>query len=197
MEDLDPVTRSRRGHLIAIRCVVVAVVTAVVPTQPGAAQSRSLAATDLKAAYLFNFARFAEWPPEAVPAATALTLCIVNDEAVADAVDLTVKGRNVDDHGLIVRRLKAGAPLPTCHVLYLAGVDLKRSLGLIETIKDAVVLTVSDTSHFAERGGMVELFVESGHMRFAVNTDALQRGRIRLSSRLLQLAKIVRDAKPD
>jgi len=174
---------------------VAAVLTAVTLIEPAAAQSRSLAASDLKAAYLFNFARFVEWPSEAVPAATSLTLCIVNDEEVAEAVDHAVKDRRVDDHALVVRRLKQGAPLPTCHVLYLAGVDLKRSVGVIESVKD-VVLTVSDTTHFADNGGMVELFVDGGHMRFAVNTDALERGRIRVSSRLLQLAKIVRDAKP-
>jgi hypothetical protein len=58
-----------------------------------------------------------------------------------------------------------------------------------------VVLTVSDAARFAETGGMVELFVEGDRMRFAVNVDALQRARVRLSSRMLGLAKIVKDAK--
>ncbi len=57
------------------------------------------------------------------------------------------------------------------------------------------MLTVSDATRFADTGGMVELFVEGGRMRFAVNVDALQRARIQLSSRVLALAKIVRDPK--
>ena len=55
------------------------------------------------------------------------------------------------------------------------------------------MLTVSDAARFAQTGGMVELFIEDGRMRFAVNVDALQRARVRLSSRVLALAKIVRD----
>ena len=83
--------------------------------------------------------------------------------------------------------------MPTCHVLYLAGGDLKRSTEVVGTLKGVFVLTVSDTARFAQTGGMVELFVEDGRMRFAVNVDALQRARVRLSSRVLTLAKIVRD----
>jgi hypothetical protein len=173
----------------------VAAVLTVFPLTQGAA-GQSLAAPELRAAYLFNFTQFIDWPAETVPPGTALTLCIVNDDRVADAVDHTIKGRTVGGHTLTVRRLKPNTPLPTCHVLYLAGADLKRSLAFVETVKGVFVLTVSDAKRFADSGGMVELFVENGHMRFAVNVDALQRARIRLSSRVLELAKIVRDAKP-
>ena len=78
-------------------------------------------APGLKAAYLFNFAQFVEWPADVVPAGAPLALCIVNDDAVADALERTIKGRTVDGHDLAVRHLRTGAPLPTCHVLYLAG----------------------------------------------------------------------------
>ena len=159
---------------------------------PAAAQS--LPAPALKAAFLFNFAQFVEWPADAVPAGAPLALCVVNDGAVADALEQDDQGPDRRGHGLTVRHLKAGAPLPTCHVLYLAGSDLKSSLDVIGTLKDVSVLTVSDAARFARTGGMVELFIESGRMRFAVNVDALSRGRVRLSSQVLGLAKIVRDA---
>ncbi len=184
-------TRTRRTRLSGL---VAAVLTALAWTQSAAAQS--LSAPELRAGYLFKFAQFIEWPAEAAPPGTTLSLCIVNDERVADALDRTIKDRTVDGHTLTVRRLKPGTPLPACHVLYLAGADTKRSLDVVETVKGAFVLTVSDATRFAESGGMVELFVENGHMRFAVNIDALQRARIRLSSRVLTLAKIVKDAKP-
>ena len=113
---------------------------------------------------------------------------------VADALELTIKGRTVEGHGLTVKRLKAGAPLPVCHVLYLAGPDLKRALEVVVTVNELFVFTVSDAPRFAQTGGMVELFLDNGRMRFAVNLDALQRARIILSSRVLVLARIVRDA---
>jgi hypothetical protein len=175
--------------------VVAAALTAVGLSCGWWADAQSLAAPELKAAFLFNFAQFMEWPAETVPAGAPLALCVVNDIAVADVLEKTVKGRTVEGHSLTVKRLKAGAPLPPCHVLYVAGSDLKRSLEVIETVKGVLALTVSDAARFAETGGMVELFVENDRMRFAVNVDALQRARVRLSSRVLGLAKVVRDPK--
>ncbi|MEO8077044.1 MAG: YfiR family protein [Acidobacteriota bacterium] len=175
------------------RCGLAALLTATALTSSGAAQSAT--APQLKAAYVFNFALFTEWPPEAVPAGSPLTLCIVNDDGIAEAVDRLVKGRAVEGHALVVRGLKLGATLPPCHVLYVAGADLKRSLQVIETVRGSLVLTVSDAARFADSGGMVQLYVEDGRMRFAVNLDALQRARMRLSSRALGVARIVRDPK--
>jgi hypothetical protein len=179
-------TRARR--------FVAAALTAVGLTG-GSGAAQSLAAPELKAAFLFNFAQFMEWPAETVPAGSPLALCIVDDVAVADALEKTVNGRTVEGHSLTVKRLKTGSPLPPCHLLYTAGPDLKRSLEAIEAVKGVFVLTVSDAARFAETGGMVELFVESDRMRFAVNVDALHRARVRLSSRVLGLAKVVRDPK--
>jgi hypothetical protein len=96
-------------------------------------------------------------------------------------------------HALVVRRLDSSAPPPTCHVLYLAGSDQKRWLEVSGMLNGRLVLTVSDAARFAQTGGMVELSLERGRMQIAVNTDALQRARVRLSSRVLALAKIVRD----
>jgi hypothetical protein len=177
------------------RRLVAAALTALGLACGSWADAQSLAAPALKAAFLFNFAQFMEWPGETVPAGAPVALCIVEDIAVADALEKTVAGRTVEGHSLIVKRLKAGAQLPTCHVLYVAGSDLKRSLDVAETVKGVFALTVSDAARFAETGGMVELFVENDRMRFAVNVDALQRGRVRLSSRVLGLAKVVRDPK--
>lgn len=173
--------------------IAAAFLTAVVGLTIGAS-TQSLSAPALRAAYLYNFAQFVEWPAGAMPADASLVLCVVDDGAVADVLERTTRGRTVEGHDLVVRRLKAGALLPACHVLYVAGSDLKRSLALVSPVK-GLVLTVSDAPGFAKAGGMVELFLEDGRMRFAVNVDALQRARVKLSSRVLTLAKIVRDDK--
>jgi hypothetical protein len=173
------------------RRLAAAVVTALA-LSGGSAASQSLAAPELKAAFLFNFAQFVEWPADAED---SLALCVVNDGAVAEALEQTVKGRTAGSRNLTVRYLKAGVPLPTCHVLYVGDADLKQSLDTIALVKGVFVLTVGNAAHFAEGGGMVELFVEGDRMRFAVNTDALQRAQVRMSSRVLALAKIVKDVK--
>ena len=156
-----------------------------------AAQSTS--APDMKAAYLLNFARFVEWPADTPPPGSPLIMCIVNDGAVATALEQTTKGRVVEGHPLSVVRLGAKGTLPMCHVLYLAALDQKALLDMIAALDGRLVLTVSDVPRFARNGGMVELFVEDGKLRMAANVDALQRAKVRLSSRVLTIARIVRD----
>jgi hypothetical protein len=176
----------------AARRFFAAVLTTFVLAEVSAA-TQSVSAPGLKAGYLFTFTKFVEWPADVVPAGAPLSLCVVNDSAVADVLAQTSKGRSVDSHGLTVRHVKPDTPLPTCHVLYLAGSDPKHALDIVGSLDDEWVLTVSDAAGFAKTGGMVELFVEEGRMRFAVNVDALERAHVRLSSRVLALAKIVRD----
>ena len=178
--------------MVRVQRVRGAILTAIALTGVSAT-AQSVSAPGLKAAYLFNFAQFVEWPADAVPTGSPLAVCIVNDGAVASALEQTVKGRTVVGHALTVVRLAPVATLPTCHVIYFGGSDQKYSVDLLETLNGRLVLTVSDAPRFARSGGMVELFLEGGRMRIAVNTDALQRGKVRLSSRVLQLATIVKD----
>jgi len=153
--------------------------------------AQTASAPALKAAFVYNFATFAEWPTDATPAGP-LTICVLGDEVIALALDGTVKGRAIGGRTVVVSRVKAGALL-TCHVLYLTGFDAKRSQEIIDGLKNAPVLTVSDQHRFAQAGGIAGMFVEGGKMRFAINVEAAQRARLHLSSRLLSLATIVKD----
>jgi hypothetical protein len=173
--------------------IVAAVLTAAVSTGAQAA-AQPVSAAQLKAAYLFNFVQFVEWPAQVPLSGAPFVLCVVNDEAVASALEQTIKGRTAGGHSLGVRRLGTGAPLPVCHVLYFAAVHEKQLANVIGTLSGRLVLTVSDVPGFAKVGGMVELYREDARMRIAVNVDALQRSGVRLSSRVLQIATIVRDA---
>jgi hypothetical protein len=176
--------RSRWPSLVVAGLVCVGVA-------PGVASAQSASESTLKAAFLYNFAKFAEWPPEAPPT-DPLTICVVGDAAIADALDETVKGRTIDGRKVLVSR-----PSPDgfrdCHVLYLAGYDPKRAQQTVDDLKNAPVLTVGDREQFAQGGGIAGLFVEQGRMRFAINVEAAQRCRLRISSRLLSLAKIVKE----
>jgi len=170
-------------------CVVVVAILLLGVAPVARAQSASEPA--LKAAFIYNFAKFAEWPADAAPA-DPLTICVFGDAAIADALDETVKGRTVDGRKTVVVRVKPEG-FRGCHVLFLAGGDAKRVQTMIDDLKNAPVLTVGDREQFAQSGGVAGLFVEQGRMRFAINVEAAQRGRLRISSRLLSLAKIVKD----
>ena len=83
----------------------------------------------------------------------------------------------------------------SCQVLFLGSSLARQALAVVESVKGAAVLTVSESPLFAQAGGTVQLFTENDRMRFAVNVDAAQRQRLRLSAQLLSLAKLVRDDK--
>jgi hypothetical protein len=157
------------------------------------ANAQAVAVPALKAAFLYNFAKFAEWPADSLAQGQRLSLCVVNDAAVADALEQAIKGRAIEGHVLTVHVIKAEGPVRSCHVLYITGLDARRSGQLLGVVKGAAILTVSDADRFAESGGVAQLILEQGRMRFAVNVAAARRAHVRLSPRLLRLAMIVKD----
>jgi hypothetical protein len=146
----------------------------------------------LKAAFLYNFVKFTDWPADAAPSDAAIRLCVLGDEAVGTALEQTVKNRQVDGHPLSMARVNVDGAL-SCHLLYVTGLDRRRSMQLIERVQGAPVFTVSDLEAFAALGGVGQLFVENGKMRFALNPASAQRAGLRISSKLLALAKMVND----
>ena len=144
----------------------------------------------VKAAFLFNFAKFTEWA--ALPAGEPVVLCVVGDSAVMAALGDAVKGQQAAGRRLDVTRPRDGAAWPSCQVLFIAGTEVGRSSIALDRLRERPVLTVSDGNAFARTGGIIEFYREGDRMRFAINAVAAERAGLRISSRLLGLAKIVR-----
>ncbi len=168
----------------------IALLALLLVSDAAAGAAQAISQPNLKAAFLYNFAKFAEWPAEASPAGP-LTLCVLHDGASEDALVRLVSGASVNGRAVTVSK---GAPKTrACHLLYIGDADAGAVSDILEEIKGAPVLTVGDGDTFPRRGGIVGLVVEEGHMRFAINPDAAQRSGVRLSSKLLSLAKLIRD----
>jgi hypothetical protein len=163
---------------------------AIVSSVPVVGQSAS--ATALRAAFVYNFAKFTEWPADAMAPDSPIVFCVADDEEMADALEQLVKGHAVGRHTLTVRRVKVDNAVRSCHVLYASALDVRRTTELLGAVERAPVLTVGDYEPFARLGGVASFFVEDGKMRFAVNVDSAQRARLQFSSKLLILARIVR-----
>jgi len=156
--------------------------------------AQSVTAPALKAAFVLNFANFTEWPVDFLAQGQPLSLCVVGDTAVADALLQSAKGRSVDSHALTVSVLKsADSLILLCHLLYVGGSDAKRSDGLLFALSGTSVFTIGDGARFAETGGIAQLILENGRIRFAVNVGAAHRARLKISSKLLNLATIIKD----
>jgi hypothetical protein len=157
------------------------------------AQPASASAPVVTAAFLLNFVKFVDWPVDALSSGAPLVMCVA-DPAVADAVTRAVAAGSSGGRTLQVSRVAPGTGVPgECHVFYAADLDARRTDGVIATLGTRSVLAVGNTEDFTRRGGTIHLFIEDGSMRFAVNPQAAERARLRVSSRLLSLARIVKD----
>lgn len=165
---------------------------------PSTATGQTATAPALKAAYLLNFVRFTEWPAAALAPGAPITLCVVNDRVVESLLEDLAKGRIVEGHALVVVTQKPdAAALASCHLVFASDLSAKGTATLIASLARKPVLTVSDLNKFAEHGGVAHFFVEQGTIRFAVNLEAAQRAGVRLSHKLLRLAKIVKDDRDE
>jgi hypothetical protein len=144
----------------------------------------------VKAAFLFHFTQFVEWPPSVLPADKSPLIIGVLGESPFDAyLEEAISEETVQGHPVTIRRYKDVAEIKTCHILYI-----NLPSGTIQTVipqlKGRSILTVSDKKGFLKAGGMIRLFSEDNKIRFKINQDAAQAERLVLSSKLLSLAEI-------
>ncbi|HEX9002623.1 MAG TPA: YfiR family protein [Blastocatellia bacterium] len=161
------------------------------------AQTQTANEYEVKAAFLYNFAKFVEWPPEAFGSGggTALIVGIIGDDPFGSAIDRTISGKTVNGRQLTIRRLKWGQNLKDCHVLFVSSSEQKRLPQILEILKGASVLTVSEMDQFSQQGGVIGFVMENSKVRFEINTSASEQARLKISSKLLALARIVRSGK--
>lgn len=148
---------------------------------------------EVKAAYLFNFGRFVEWPRD-TPAGRAneFTICVLGRDPFGAALDATVAGENIDGKSVIVRRISKAADAADCHVLFISSSEDRQLHQILSALGKLSILTVSDAAHFLQQGGMVEFILVDQRIRFAVNLAAAQEARLNLSSELLKVAAEIR-----
>jgi len=171
---------------VYVTCAIIAVLL-LLRAMPSPAQDVTEHA--LKGGYIYNFAKFTEWPADALPADATVVMCVLGDAAVGDALARTVKGREIAGRGMKVLQVVETGPLRTCHTLYVSGLSSEQAQKLVAGLHDAPVLTIGDIDGFTEIGGMARFFLDRNKIRFSVNLEPVKRARLHISSLLLVLAK--------
>ena len=143
----------------------------------------------LKAAFVYNFAKYTEWPGDHLPAKAPLIICVLGNKAVADALERAVRNRVLADHPIRVTYVVAAEPLRACQILYVSDVPALQAGQVIAGLGDASVLTISDIEGFTALGGITQLYFDRGRVTFSVHLTSARRVRLQISSRLLVLAK--------
>jgi len=147
----------------------------------------------IKAAFLFNFAQFTEWPPEAFPEKDSpLVIGVLSAiDPFAGFLDETVKNEAVQGRRLVVKHFTRLAEMESCHILYIGQSESKRLERIVDELKAKPVLTVSDISDCATRGLIIGFMNERNKIRFKINAVTARAANLSLSSKLLRAAEIV------
>lgn len=144
-----------------------------------------------KAAFIFNFAKYVEWPPEAFPSKDSpVTLCILGRDPFGSALS-AIEGRTAHGRPLRVRRNVPAEDVAGCNIAYVTESEERHVPVILKAIGTQPVLTMSDLDGFAEAGGAVGVFVVEDRLKFDANLTALQRANLKASSQALKLARTV------
>lgn len=171
--------------------LVVAICLAWAASIAGASGPVSASEDKVKAAFLFNFAKLVQWPDE--QASEPLVFAVVGDPTLAEALETTVRGRTVRGRSLRVLRLEAmpGADQPV-HVLLVAPAAYEALASRSATTLSRALLVVADTRAGLASGATMAFSIADDRVRFVIDPDRAHRAGLRVSSKLLELAEIVR-----
>ncbi len=148
---------------------------------------------DVKAAFLYNFPKFVAWPAPQAPT-EPFRLCVVGDDALRESVERTIAGEKINGRPLESRVPSTPEEARACHMLFVGHPDADRGSRLLAAVRDLPVLTVSDSTDFARHGGGIEFVREKNRLRFDVNVPGAERAGIKVSSRLLKVARQVHES---
>lgn len=157
---------------------------------------------EIKAAFLYNFLKFVEWPSQVFPAKdTPIVIGILGtDPFLASSpsvnfLEQAIAGKSIEERKVIIRPMERTGNLKNCQLLFVSASEKKNLKEIFEALRGSNVLTVSETDNFCEQGGMVNFIKQSGKVRFEINPASAEKGQLKISSRLLNVAKIVSSAK--
>jgi hypothetical protein len=150
----------------------------------------------VKAAYLYNFAKFVDWPAAAFgSAASPISICIFGADSFGGALDEVVRGKTAGGRILVVRTLSDLAGAKGCHVLFISAATWKTHRAALGRLAGSGVLTVGEAPGFTAAGGIVGFKLEGRRVRFEINVDAARQAQLQISSKLLNLAEIVKPSE--
>jgi hypothetical protein len=176
-----------------LRCLVAAfIAVAFFLLHFGNCEAQSATEYQVKAAYLFNFIKFVEWP-DASPADTPSkwTIGVVGNSPIGEELSKLMENKNILGRELQVKTFQGTDNLRACNILFISESEKKHLPSILAGLRGSSVMTVADMEHFIDAGGMVQFVVEDARVRISIDVGATGRARLKVSSKLLALARTV------
>jgi YfiR/HmsC-like len=156
------------------------------------AQGNASGEYQVKAAFLFPFSQFVDWPPEAFEdAASPLTYCTAGEDPFHGALEASLNGKMIGTRPVRVIHFRQVQEIQGCQIVFLGTLEKKPISAMLANLRTSPVLTVGESESFVQGGGMIGFFLEDNKVRFDINLDAAERAKLKISARLLALAKTV------
>lgn len=182
-----------RWRMLRTGFFALCVVSATLAPTIAAAQASRPSEYQVKAAYLYDFSRFVEWPAQSGNEKSGeLAICVLGEDPFGPILEATVAGEKSGGQAVVARRIAKARDALNCRILFIGDSEADHLKEVLAEIGRASVLTVSDIPRFSERGGMIEFVLKGHKVRFDVNlTNAADAG-LTVSSGLLKVALTVR-----
>jgi hypothetical protein len=146
---------------------------------------------NVKAAFLFNFTKFVDWPADSFADEKApFQLCVLGEDPFGGSLDDVVANETVSGRPIVVRRLPRGTDPRFCQILFLGRTERERQAEVLAGLRGAPVLTVGESDRFLADGGLIRFFLDARKVRFEIHLPNVERTPLKISSKLLRLAKL-------
>ena len=148
---------------------------------------------DVKAAFLYHFGQFAEWPSDTFSSdSSPFIYGIIGDDPFGAALESIISSKTIQGRSLTLKRFRSIDELEFCHVLFIGSSESERLQEILDALQPWHVLTVGEMEQFAHQGGIINFVIEDNKVRFEINIEAANQAAVRINSKLLRLAMIIK-----
>lgn len=182
-----------------VKTMLICLAIVLLGSRPVVAAPTPASEYEVKAAFLYNFIKFVEWPPKAFPAQNSPIIIgvLADDDPFWDPglrvnlLDHAVDGKIINDRKIVVQHSSRIADLRNCQLLFISKSERNRLKEVFASIHGMNILTVGETENFCQSGGAINFIMHEGKVRFEINVTAAEKAGLKISSKLLNVAKIV------
>jgi hypothetical protein len=147
---------------------------------------------EIKAAFLFNFLKFVEWPDDNLSRNSEYSICVLGEDPFGPALR-SIQNKKMGEKRVTIKLCRELREVKDCHILFISSSE-KGNLGkILASVGNSKILTVGDMSNFARAGGIIQFTIKENKVLFIVNVDAANRAKLKISSKLLKLSQIFRE----
>lgn len=192
-EEREAISPSRLKRLLAIGRLSILIALTLLFLLPGCIGAQEANEYEVKAAFLYNFARFVEWPNNvSLDPNGPLVIAILGRDPFGGEIDRAIEGKTVNGRRLVIKRFSSLEAYEQCHILFVSSSERTNLPRILAAVRTSSVLTVSETDRFAQIGGIINFITIENRIRFEINQAAAARVGLKISSKLLSLGRVVR-----